>query len=544
MTLLNPWAIALLIPIFFLFKELLLFKKIPDAGFSNSNIAYTKQNKMLAIVLIFLIIALSRPALENELSKQKFDANEYIVAIDASYSMSADDLKPSRYEAAKKSIISLLNIDAKNRYSIFAFTTSPLLICPPTTDTAIAINALNSLTPKYIMTKGTSLALLLKAISKLNQDKKNLIIFTDGGDEKDIKKLLTIAKKSAISINIVAVSSEKGTTLKHNNTQIKDENNHLVISRINPILKDLAHLSGGFYYELNSVKEGLSSKIYERLLEEQNSNKKIQTDVISYKELYYYPLLLAFITLIAALTKIQKYIPLLSLLLITTPNFTSYASVFDFYYLKEAKSAYSKKEYLKAADYFSKASPSQSSYLNIANSYYKAKNYQMAMRYYAQISSANPKLKQTIFYNMGNCAVKLKRYERAKNYYQKALALGDDKDANANLETLYKLRIKHKIDIADMLPKPNAKEKKSSSKKGEKQKGDENKNEKKDETEQSSSNSNRKASLKTQGAGANKKSKKQKDKTSKKAPSASQYKLGYKAYELINKGYTNEKNPW
>jgi len=544
MTLLNPWAIALLIPLLFLFKELLLFEKVPDRDFSNIGTAYQKQNRMLVLVLIFLTIALSRPAFENELSKQKFDANEYIVAIDASYSMSADDLKPSRYEVAKKNIISLLNIDTKNRYAIFAFTTTPLLICPPTTDTAIAINALNSLAPKYIMTKGTSLALLLNAISKLNQDKKNLIIFTDGGDEKNIKKLLNVAKQAAISINVVAVSSKKGTTLKHDNTQIKDENNHLVISRINPILRDLAHLSGGFYYELNSENEDLSSKIYERVLELQNNNKKIQTDIISYRELYYYPLIVAFIILIASLTKIQKYIPLLSLLLITTPNFTSHASILDFYYLKEAKNAYNKKEYLQAVDIFAKVSPSQSSYLNIANSYYKAKNYQMAMRYYAQISSANPKLKQTIFYNMGNCAVKLKRYDRAKNYYQKALALGYDEDAHANLSTLYRLQIKSKIDIADMLPKPNAKEKKNSSKKAEKQKGDDNKNEKQDAKEQSSSNSNRKASLKTQGAGTNKKSKKQKDKTSKKAPSTSQYKLGYKAYELINKGYTNEKNPW
>ncbi len=27
-------------------------------------------------------------------------------------------------------------------------------------------------------------------------------------------------------------------------------------------------------------------------------------------------------------------------------------------------------------------------------------------------------------------------------------------------------------------------------------------------------------------------------------PVSSEYKIGYKAYELINKGYTDEKHPW
>ena len=173
MTFLNPLALGLLIVLFFIFKNKVLSK---DEFLLNSHI-FNKQTKLLLLVLVLSIVALSRPALQNKLTQQKFNANEYIIALDASFSMQADDLYPTRYEVAKKNIISLLNIDKKDRFSIFAFTTNPLLICPPTTDTQIALSALKALVPKYILTKGTSLEALLKFVAKLPQEKKNLIVF-------------------------------------------------------------------------------------------------------------------------------------------------------------------------------------------------------------------------------------------------------------------------------------------------------------------------------------------------------------------------------
>jgi len=537
MSLLNPWALALLLPLLWLFKSLLLKYTFKHLDFKKEQLRYYRQSQTLLFVLILCIIALSQPVIVNEISKEKFDANEYIIALDASYSMQADDIKPNRYTVAKQSIISLLQNNTQDRFSVFAFTSNPLLICPPTTDTAIAINALNALTPEYILTKGTSLRNLIQKISELEVEHKNLLIFSDGGDEHDLAKLISLSKKHAITVNIVALGSSNGAVLRKDNKPIHDNNGNLVVSRINPILKILANETQGHYFEINKADSDIRHQISDALEESSIEAKEQKVDILSYKELFYIPLLLAFIILFSSLTIIQKYLPFFALILTISPLSSAEASLLDFYYLNQANKAYSQKEYKKAAQEFEKVTPSQQSYLNIANSYYHNKQYQTAMKYYTQIQTKDRTLKQKLYFNMANCASHLKHYDRAKNYYQKALALGFHNESFENLNQLYALGIFSKVDVADMLPNPDAKEKQESSKKNERQKDD-------DKKETQGGKSNQQASQRSQGAGGNMKKRKKNTKKTNMNRSDKHYKMGYKAYELINKGYTNEQHPW
>ncbi len=183
MSFLYPFAFVLLLPLYFLYKKHYVSHK------------YTQREKrFLFLALAFIFIALTRPVIPNALNKQKFDAQDFIVAIDASYSMQAKDLLPSRYEVAKESLKQIIQALPKNRFSIFAFTSNAILISPPTTDTAISIMALEALEPQYILTKGTSLLALLKTISKTSFKQKSLIIFSDGGEDKYLDALLTLVK--------------------------------------------------------------------------------------------------------------------------------------------------------------------------------------------------------------------------------------------------------------------------------------------------------------------------------------------------------------
>ena len=537
MTLLNPWAIGLLLLVLFLFKNILFKTPTTDRNtFIQSHLSYIKQTRLLILALILFILALSRPAITNEVAKEKFDANEYIIALDASYSMQATDIKPTRYEVAKKSIITLLNIDVNDRFSLFAFTSKALLICPPTTDTSIALSALSALSPQYILTKGTSIKALLQSVANLDQDHKSLIIFSDGGEEHDLNALFSFAKQHAITLNIIAVASQKGSALSRDNIPLKDEKSHLIVSRINPILERLASLSGGFYFEIHDNDTDISEDVFSAMQDQNLQAQELQTDVISYKELYAIPLLLAFIVILLALTTLKKFIPFLALVFSLLPHVNTHASVLDFHYNDEAKEAYKQKNYSKAAYFYKQLSPSQYSYVALANSYYHHKEYKNAMKYYSLIQSKDPKIKQVIFYNMGNVAVKLKRYDRAKVYYQKVLALAFDKEAYDNLMTLYDLALKSKINVADMLPHVNDKEVKSITKKNEhKKEGKEN---------DSKGSSNQQAAQATQGGSSGEEKQKNKHVNTSKKNSKNEFKMGYNAYEIINEGYTNEKHPW
>lgn len=526
MSFLYPFILFLLIPLYLLYKQ------------SYSTHRYKQREKrLLFISLLFIIIALARPVIPNSLNKQKFDAQDFILAIDASYSMQATDIYPSRYSVAKENVKKIIKALPKNRFSIFAFTSNTILISPPTTDSAVSIMALDALEPQFILTKGTSLLALFKRVSKLSFKEKNLIIFSDGGEEKNLTSLVEIAQKNNIKAYIVATGSSSGSVLTKGDKRIKDENNNLVISRINPLLEDLAHISGGEYYELNHPNSNVAEQIIYDLNTKETTHDKSNINVLSYTELFWLPLFISILFFIISVTKIHQLYVLIPLLFLP---YQAKASLFDFYYIDKAKQDFKDKRYLQSAQGYYRISPSVESYYNEAVAYYKAKDYRVAVDIFSKIKTKNPKLKQKIYYNMGNCAVMYGKYDRAKIYYKQALNIGFDKESYENLQLIYKLSLKEKRDLSNMLRKQK-KDKQNTGSKKEKIEKDKNK---KSKNKNSSSNANQKSAQKSNGSSNSKKKKiqeanKQTDKTIE-----SKYKVGYRAYELINKGYTNEEHPW
>ena len=178
------------------------------------------------------------------------------------------------------------------------------------------------------------------------------------------------------------------------------------------------------------------------------------------------------------------------------------------------------------------------SYFNTATSYYKAGHYKKALEYFDKIQTGSKEIKQKIFYDMAGCAIHLQRYDRAEVYYEQALALGEDKDALYNLTLLHKLSLKNGVNISDMLPPKSAQSKQNSSKKTGTQNDDKKEGGGK-------SGSNQQAGQSSNGAGDSKKDDTQKaDQNTQKSSNAAQYQMGYRSYEMINKGYTDEKSPW
>ncbi len=122
----------------------------------------------------------------------------------------------------------------------------------------------------------------------------------------------------------------------------------------------------------------------------------------------------------------------------------------------------------------------------------------------------------------------LESYDKAKTYYTKALQLGEDPDATYNLHLVALLSDQKSADLGIAHPKSQD----SSSSKSESQ---EESKESKSEDEPSS------------GSGGGGESQTQKEQEKNKLVSdgtQEQHPLGSKVYELINKGYIREKQPW
>jgi len=511
-----PALVLLFIPLYLLYRA--------DAS--------TKQRskKLLYLSLLFGIIALMRPVIEESPNQESIDAKEYIIALDASFSMLADDIAPTRFDAAKASAKELMKKLPHDRFSLFVFTSNALLIAPPTTDTSISLMALDAIEPNYILTKGTSLKALLQSVAKLSDESKKLIIYSDGGEEKELSELVSLAKEAKITPFVIATTSQKGALLKQGTKPLLDANGNLVISRTNPILKPFVSQTNGALFSI--TEHNLEASIIAALQANSAQSKRLTTTLKSYTELFYYPLLLALFCFVIALTtlasKLQK---LLLFVLFMLSSQLKAESLLDFYYIDKATKHYKEQNYPQALDAFSAITPSPQSYYNKALTLYRLTRYKDAAKTLAAIKTQDVALKEKILFMLGNTAVKLHKYDKAKLYYKKALALKEDSAALQNLLQLYALELQEKKELYQSLPKTKqnqrsgASEKKESTKKG--------------QSKKSAQGSHAKSSTKA-GKAKNKQHAQRKRATQE----AKKYKFGYKAYELINKGYTDEKHPW
>lgn len=208
----------------------------------------------------------------------------------------------------------------------------------------------------------------------------------------------------------------------------------------------------------------------------------------------------------------------------------SYASFLDTYHLSCAYDAYEAKEYQQSINQLKKIDmPSLQSQMALGNSYYKNLEYKKAIKTYQSIHSTSASIKQQLFHNMGNAYAMQGKYTKAQNVYIKALQLGEDKDASSNLKMILFLEDKDAASLGIAHPKSQD----SSSSKSENQ--DKNKEETREEDNPSS------------GSGAGGETEQNKEKQGNQLQddqSKNPHPLSSKVYELINKGYIYEKEPW
>ncbi len=517
MTLIYPSFLWLLIPLI----ALLLGKRKRDLI-----------TTVHLIVLMLIVTALSRPALQEGLQERSMEAKDIIIALDVSYSMRAKDIEPTRYEFAKETIKSLLKENAKDNIMLIAFTSNPLLLSPPTTDHELINIALKSLNPEYILTKGTSLKKLFKKLASMNKGNtshKSLLLITDGGEDDDLNSLTDIVQKTNISLTVLALGTKQGTTIeKPDGSLLKDDKNNLVVSRINPVLERLASEVDGHYFTVSSSPKSTAEDLQDALSTNAQESETITKMQYNYTELYQIFILFAALLFLMVHTRAAKY--LITLFILLGVNLE--ASMLDRYNLNKAYKSYKVEDFNNSKSRLKKIDmPSLESQFALGNTYYRLHSYKKALKIYMSIRSSSAVTKQRLYYNIANTHTMLEDYDKAKIYYTKALQLGEDEDSRHNLQLVALLKKKEsQLGIAH--PKSQS----SDSSKSES--GESAKEEARDE-DQPSSGSGSEGENKTDEKDAKEEKKRLiLDENQEQQP------LSSKVYELINKGYIRETQPW
>lgn len=220
------------------------------------------QRLLQTFALVFFGVALSQPQCGEKAEVVKRRGIDVVVAIDASKSMLARDVAPSRLERARLELGSLLDQLKGDRVAIVAFAGDAFIQCPLTSDYGAARIFLRAIDPNQMPQGGTNIgsALLLSRQVFDNADRgskdKVVVLLSDGEDltgaiDEGVEALKEIgAKVLAVGIGSdqgepIPVISERGDVVGYK----KDENGVTVITRLDSAgLTRVAKDTGGDYF--------------------------------------------------------------------------------------------------------------------------------------------------------------------------------------------------------------------------------------------------------------------------------------------------------
>jgi Ca-activated chloride channel homolog len=415
---------------------------------SNQYFSNKARNTTLFLALIFMIIALARPVTNEKTNDIESQLNAVVIAIDVSKSMDAIDIYPNRLEFAKRKLLDIIDTSKTEAIGVILFAKSSFLLSAVTQDLTSLKLLINNLDKGINFDNGTNIFSTLETTKKLLKDysSKNLILLTDGGDNKDFDKEIKFANDNKINVYTLAIGTPQGSVVKLDDGNfLTNKNGDIVNVKLNESIKELSLKTNGGY-----INYSLDNRDINQILNDINSkSQKEKFDNTKYKlytELFYYPLALGIFLLLIAFSSLPTFtknkssfsILFLSLIFISNSNLNA-SSIFDFNTIKEANNAYKKKEFENASNEFKKLDSNEYRDYNLANSYYKDNKFKEAIELYKNIQTSNNDLEFKRLHNLANSYAKNKDFQNAIKNYEEALKLKNDKNTKENLELVKKL---------------------------------------------------------------------------------------------------------
>lgn len=215
---------------------------------------------LFLISLLLLLIGLARP--EMPISLPRIEGT-VILAFDVSNSMGAEDLEPTRIEAAKVAARAFVeNQPSTIKIGVVAFSNGGLVVQPPTNDQTAVLATIERLSPQGGTSLGHGIFTALNAIAgeplDLNtdlseQDTQQLqledfssgvvLLLTDGENRADPDpiEVAQIAAESGVRIYPVGIGSAEGALLTLEGFNVVTQLNE-------PALQEIASLTNGKYF--------------------------------------------------------------------------------------------------------------------------------------------------------------------------------------------------------------------------------------------------------------------------------------------------------
>ncbi|MGZ5958542.1 MAG: VWA domain-containing protein [Myxococcaceae bacterium] len=411
--------------------------------------------------LLLFAVALAQPQCGSRAELTKRRGIDVVVALDASKSMRARDVLPSRLDRAKLELSTLLDELKGDRVAIVAFAGEAFIQCPLTSDYAAAKLFLRAIDPDQMQEGGTNIGAALQMAKQVldgadrGAKDRVVVLLSDGEDlSGEVGEATEALKAAGIKVFTVGIGNAGGEPIPVLDKQgdrtgyLKDPSTgQTVLSRLDEAgLEAIAQATGGEYFHRTgavAVPE-VAARIDRLQKSELESRITVRYDERFQAFLLPGLALLVMGMLVGARWQKRGSAGLLGALLLVASGPARAVGPFETNppLVERGLKAYDEGRFEDALRDFTAAEQEAPGHpaleYNRGNALYRLGRYDAARDAYRRAAdAAGPSLRERDLYNMGNALAQLGDTQAAIGAYRKALVMEPgDEAARHNLEVL------------------------------------------------------------------------------------------------------------
>jgi Ca-activated chloride channel family protein len=216
---------------------------------------------VLLLCLAALVAAMARPTIERP---EPVERATIMLAIDISLSMEADDVAPTRLQAAQQAAVDFVtDLPPVHNLGVVSFAGSASVLVPPGTDRQAAVRAIEGLELSEATATGEAVFTCLEAIRAAPSDGADgaaparVLLLTDGYRTygRPVEQAGAAAAEAGVPVYTVAFGTDEGVV------EIGGRLHRVPVDRES--MAKLAEVTGGQFYEAASAEE--LAAVYEEM---------------------------------------------------------------------------------------------------------------------------------------------------------------------------------------------------------------------------------------------------------------------------------------
>ncbi len=230
---------------------------------------------LLAASCLLLLFAASGPRVPMGEEEQKIVGVDVALALDVSGSMRAEDLKPSRMEAAKQDVKQFVRDFKQGRMALVAFAGRSFTQCPLTADGGILEGLIDQLDVGSVAIDGTAIGdAIINCMNKFKESavSRVIILLTDGENNAGAVDPISAARAAqakGIKIYTIGVGTPEGAPIPEigpggDKFYLRDPYGNVVLAKVDEqTLRQIADITGGQFFRAKD--ENALRDIYEKI---------------------------------------------------------------------------------------------------------------------------------------------------------------------------------------------------------------------------------------------------------------------------------------